>query len=157
MLNVDYGAHDGDFEHVTLQFARRDDGRVYLARAYFGAHTTSEGVWRAPDAIEWHRDRPVAYVAYGSHGNYPHSGVYVRMFGVVSDYCDCGTLWEPSRVVVVNNASESWHRYTGRFNISPLKSTLRSKTWGDPHPETNKSTTPLERALYLYPENFDTY
>lgn len=163
-LHVNYGAHDGDFEHVTLQFERRPNGHIRLARMYFGAHTSQEGVWRTPQDIQWPRKgagqlpRPYVYVAHGSHANYPHEGIFVRLLGIVNDYCDRGTLWDPLRVIVLNDAADTWHRYTGRFSMRSPGSgnTLRAKTWGDPHPETNVSTSAIERMFYLYPDNFGT-
>jgi hypothetical protein len=153
-IDVNYGAHYADFEHITLRFARNShNGKIRLTKLYFGAHTTVEGVWKKPHEVEWHGTKPVAYVAFGGHGNYPHVGVYLRVFGFGNDYCQRGQLWTP-RVIILNGLNVTWTTYRGRFaNRGDEIATLYSKTTGDPKPETNRSTSFLQRLFYLYPDN----
>ena len=49
-LDVKYGEHDGDIEHITIRFWKRDgllpkQGMSNLGRIYYGAHTSLEGMW----------------------------------------------------------------------------------------------------------------
>lgn len=151
-LDVSYGEHYIDLEHITLRFARAGAGGVALDRVYFAAHTRQEGVWARPADIEWIDGHPVAYVAYGGHGAYPRPGVYPRIFGLASDFCGAGRLWRP-RVVVVNGAE----RGRGAPRGPPLPgdpfAKLRAMTLGAPGAETNRSTSFVRRLMYLYPEN----
>ena len=153
-LDVRYGEHYQDFEHITLRFARRTGGSVSLVGIYFAAHTSHEGVWRAPGEVSWLGGHPVAYVAYGSHGSYPKPGTYLRIFGLASDFCRAGRLWRP-RVVLLNGARREWERGAahGLFLAGDPLRRLYDKTLGDPGPETNESTSFVRRLMYLYPDN----
>lgn len=157
-LDLNYGAHYADFEHVTLRFVRTGgDRKVALEKLYYSAHTTVEGMWRTPREVEWRERRPVAYVAFGSHGNYPSVGIWKRIFGFANDFCARGTLWKPERIVLVNNVSSDvsseWRKYEGQYSSGNEVATLYSKTLGDAKPETERSTNSAERFFYLYPEN----
>lgn len=156
-LDVNYGEHDGDIEHVTLRFSKsdgmlRNQTSSVLTGIYYGAHTTVEGIWVKPDQIEWQDEHPVSYVALDGHGNYPHAGIYPRIFGFASDYCDRGQLWKPSKVVIINDNPDSWHRYQGRYTVANEIENILSKTVGNQSAETNVSTNIFNRLFYLYPE-----
>ena len=102
--------------------------------------------------VEYIGNHPLVYAALDGHGNYPHAGIYSRIFGFANDYCDRGELWKPERVVIINDQITDWHRYQGRYTVKNEISTILSKTTGDPLAETNISTDPLKRLFYLYPE-----
>ena len=156
-LDVKYGEHDTDIEHLTLRFQKHpgqlaNQSQSKLTDIYYAAHTNLEGMWHKPDQIEWEGSHPISYSALDGHGSYPHMGVYPRIFGFASDYCDRGTLWKPSRVVIINDQLEAWHQYQGRYAVNNEIQTILGKTVGDSSAETNVSTNPFNRFFYLYPE-----
>ena len=149
-----YGEHYSDFEHITMRFVKNKIGKLDLSKIYYGAHTTVEGVWKEPDQIEWIKNSPVSYIALHGHGNYPHSGIYPRIFGLGTDYCQQGFLWKPENIIYINTKNRSWYNYIGRFSKENEYSTLWEKTWGEKKPETNISTNPFSRFFYLYFDNY---
>jgi hypothetical protein len=156
-LDVKYGEHDGDIEHLTLRFSKTNgllpkQTMSNLECIYYGAHTTHEGVWISPKEVEYVGSHPIAYAALDGHGNYPHAGIYSRIFGFANDYCNRGELWKPDQVVIINDQTANWHSYEGRYTVKNEIATILSKTTADPSEETNSSTDPLKRFFYLYPD-----
>ncbi len=162
-LDVNYGEHYGDLEHITLQFTNTTDTNdkykrnvVKLKKIYLAAHTSMEGEWLEPDQIKWKGKRPVIYSALNGHGSYPSVGSYYRIYGFANDYCNQGTLWDPKEILLLNNNRDEWHRYQGDYNfrgeLDNNVKNLFSMTTGNPLPETNTSTNPVNRFFYFYPE-----
>ena len=153
-FNYKYGEHYSDFEHITMRFVKNKMGKLVLSKIYYGAHTKVEGVWKYPDEIEWKTNRPISYVALHGHGNYPHSGIYPRILGLGTDYCQQGFLWTPKKIIYINTKNSSWHNYIGKYSKNNEYTTLWKKTWGDKNAETNISTNPVRRFFYLYYDNY---
>jgi hypothetical protein len=117
------GAHYADFEHVTIELNAQNSPQ----RIYFAAHGYNWGAWRDWDSIELHDNRPVVYVARGSHASYWAPGVYWRIFGLANDLCDSGTEWDPNTVVVLNN--QPYLEYRGTWGFNKIRGPNRNKWW----------------------------
>ena len=158
-LDINYGDHYGDLEHMTLRFTNQTNqsGRniIKLDKIYLAAHTESEGEWLSPNQVKWKGSRPIIYSALNGHGSYSKMGCYNRIYGFANDYCNQGTLWDPSEILILNDNKEEWHRYRGDYSIgiqmdSNIKN-LFSMTIGNKKTETNITTTSVKRFFYMYP------
>lgn len=76
------GYHPHDIEYVSVY---SHDGQSELV--YFAAHSRGQGFWVPWEKCEFSEGHLVVYVARNSHACYPHSGVYVRVFGMANDVC----------------------------------------------------------------------
>lgn len=79
-------AHEGDWEHITIEFSGNQPNRVFMA-----AHD-KEGKWYSTGEIQWSNDsgssigslstsrtHPIVYSAKGSHASYPEAKTYWRI------------------------------------------------------------------------------
>ncbi|KAJ3162382.1 hypothetical protein HDU86_004862 [Geranomyces michiganensis] len=79
-----YGNHVGDWEYVSVRFSSSGEPLAM----YFSEHDTGTALqW---SAVQKTGDRPIVYVARGSHANYPNNGndgkhPYKLPFGILSD------------------------------------------------------------------------
>ncbi|KIO29042.1 hypothetical protein M407DRAFT_228697 [Tulasnella calospora MUT 4182] len=123
VVYTNFGNHVGDWEHSMIRFK---DGKPIAI--HLSAH--SEGHSFSWDIMEKMGDRPVGYVARGSHANYAKPGdkAYskVPIFGPV-DHADKGLLWDPSLKYV----AAKFDPPTGTF--TPMKA---------PHPTTTTTAAP---------------
>ena len=107
------GAHDADIERVTLEV---DPDTLKVERIFFGAHGQGNGRWIDWDKAEKYENtnRPIVYVARGSHACYPEEGYYIRFAGAANDRCNKGYSWNIQNYqLLVNKLDESG-------NINPL-------------------------------------
>ncbi|KAI8908644.1 hypothetical protein DFJ77DRAFT_125363 [Powellomyces hirtus] len=85
VLGRHYGSHVGDWESVTIRFAKAGTP----SQMWYSQHSGGEAV--AFSAVEKTRDgKPIVYVARGSHANYINNGVngdhpYALPFGILKD------------------------------------------------------------------------
>lgn len=77
--------HEGDWEHLNVKL----DAAENVVTVYFSAHNSLNA--QSPWNVTWHGTHPVAWVADGSHANYPTEG---SCNGAVSEGLDtsCWTL-----------------------------------------------------------------
>ncbi|DBB18049.1 TPA: hypothetical protein ACH3X3_003041 [Trebouxia sp. C0006] len=93
------GAHDGDWEHVTLRLTP-DAGQVL--GIYYSAHRHRDGRWvSANDMPRTPDGRPLSYVALNGHGSYPRAGFIPRIFLAFNDRTGQGQVWDPKECVLV--------------------------------------------------------
>lgn len=77
------GWHEHDVEYITLIHGTEDRMKVV-----FSQHTSREASvldWK--DCEKTPAGDLIVYVARNSHANYPHAGIYWRIFGFGNDYC----------------------------------------------------------------------
>lgn len=100
------GGHPGDWEHFTLRFLTYEkDGKTYMrpVKSAFAAHTFAEiATW---EELEMYDDTHCTiYCAAGTHGLYPHPGIYTYMNFILvklQDKCSAGQtwdLWQPGKL-----------------------------------------------------------
>lgn len=87
----DLGYHQFDSEHVSIYLDENDTKKGPIIHSmYFSAHSHEQGQWKSRTEIEYmdeKQQRPVVYVAKGSHAMYPNGGTQWRIFGVANDKC----------------------------------------------------------------------
>lgn len=94
------GAHDGDWEHLTVRL----QAPAYDCQGvWFNAHRPWDGCWVPAHEVERTAEgRPIAYVALHGHGTYPHAGIIRRAMLFANDQCSaCGPEWKPKRCVLL--------------------------------------------------------
>ena len=125
------GEHWCDIEHQTLEL----DADLKPVRLYYAAHGGENGVWVAWDDVEKSGDRPVVYVAKGSHASYPKAGYWFRLFGAANDQTARGFLWDPALEPIYDAGQDGydpdtmgwvrWNRDMGDGHVGAL----RTKAW----------------------------
>jgi Vacuolar protein sorting-associated protein 62 len=132
------GAHEGDWEHITIQFngvaALTDKGDIAapktkgdIAQIFFSRHTETVWIANEKDKIEFEGNRPVIFSARHTHANYstPYEGPI--------DKAHRGERWEtwvgfkPLELLEDNPAAEveergfvrhPWNRFNGNWGGS---------------------------------------
>ena len=144
------GAHDGDWEHVTVRVDKSSD---VISHIYYGAHGWRDGVWRAAGEFEADKSRPVVYVARGSHATYPQAGRWLRIWAGANDLCERGWRWDADKTLLLH-LSESgrdeedkevgWLRYSGWWEYEGINSVHQQQWW---YREPLTSNTVLRRCF----------
>lgn len=101
MLGKEKGAHDGDWEHVTVRCCP-DSGE--LIAAYYSAHRHGDGTWVPAERVPLDNDtgRVLAFCALNGHGMYPKPRCNLRVFGLANDRTSSvGRRWSSRRCIVV--------------------------------------------------------
>lgn len=135
-LSFGLGTHEGDWEMVQLRMdvaAGRPDIAVYAQHRY--------GEERAWDAVEKLGERPVVYVARGSHASYFEAG-----FHQTEAWYDLADgkrrMKDRPRLEVLGDDAPAWPLWTGR--------------WGDTLPrdglESNSPTGPGAKKQWTRPD-----
>ena len=144
------GAHDGDWEHVTVRVAKSSD---HISHIYYGAHGWRDGVWKAAGEFETDKGRPVVYVAKGSHACYPHAGRWLRIWAGANDLCARGWRWDADRTLLLHLSGSgtdeqdkevSWLRYSGWWEFEGINSVHQQQWW---YREPLTSNTVLRRCF----------
>ena len=147
------GAHDGDWEHVTM---RVDKHSQRVSHIYYGAHGWRDGVWRAAGEFETDGERPVVYVARGSHACYPHAGRWLRIWAGANDLCERGHRWDASRTLLLHLSASggeaedrevAWLRYSGWWEYEGINSVHQQQWW---YREPTTSNTVLRRCFFSF-------
>jgi MYXO-CTERM domain-containing protein len=127
------GRHAGDWELVQY----REDG----SEAVYAQHSGAERCGRRD--IEFRGERPVVYVANGSHAAYFHAGVRDRTWPDPNDEADGRGAIQRPIAVSVSEAAPPWMRYRGRWGgaragwfppeqSSPRGPAFQGERWDDP-------------------------
>lgn len=98
------GAHDGDWEHVTVR-CHPETGD--LQGVWYNRHFNKEGEWVPARAvpIDQATGRIIVYVAKGGHGVYEQPQIKKRVFGIANDAAsDEGVIWRPRRCLLCKPA-----------------------------------------------------
>ena len=144
------GAHDGDWEHITVRVDKSSDR---ISHIYYGAHGWRDGVWRAAGEFETDDGRPVVYIAKGSHACYPNAGRWLRIWAGANDLCERGWRWDADRTLLLHFSSTgtdvedkdiSWLRYSGWWEYEGINTPHQQQWW---YREPLTSNTVLRRCF----------
>lgn len=80
--NTSLGYHPIDVEILRILF---DIDTGIPKFVFFSAHA-QEGIWVPFNNCEFVNNKLIVYVALGSHAIKPHSGIFLRIFGLASDH-----------------------------------------------------------------------
>ena len=151
------GAHDGDWEHVTMRVDKATDR---ISHIYYGAHGWRDGVWRAAGEFETDKSRPVVYIAKGSHATYPHAGRWLRIWAGANDLCERGWRWDADRTLLLHMSATGgdeedkevgWLRYGGWWEYEGISSPPQQQWW---YREPLTSNTVLRRCFTSFVRPF---
>jgi Vacuolar protein sorting-associated protein 62 len=95
------GAHDGDWEHMTV----RCDMRGRLIAVYYSAHRYPDGTWVPAHncPIDRETNRLIGFVSLNGHGIYPTTGVQPRVFLAANDITSmAGRRWASRECIVLD-------------------------------------------------------
>lgn len=101
ILGRQQGAHDGDWEHITV---RADPHTGHLIAVYYSAHRHGDGSWVPADRVPVDHDtgRLLAFCARNGHGMHPAAGRHLRVFGLANDVTsNVGRRWSSRKCIIV--------------------------------------------------------
>jgi hypothetical protein len=112
---LEFGDHVGDWEHVMIRFTNSAPSAMW-----FSQHSGGEAfTWSAVQKYSANSNRPVVYVANGTHANYATTGVHDHTIpgvnlpaGPLEDHTDAGVLWDP---IATTPYEYSYDNSTGTF------------------------------------------
>ncbi len=118
------GAHEGDWERITVIYSKSQDKAV---RVYMASHD-AEGRYYSPRQITWIDDHPIVYSAVGSHASYSKAGTFYR--GILpADHTNQGTpieTWTLDNYVIEN--CDTW----GCLDVAGVPNFIKySGFWGE--------------------------
>ncbi|CAN8098306.1 unnamed protein product [Discula destructiva] len=126
VLDIEFDLHIGDWEHVMIRFVNSDPYAIYLSEHSAG----SAYYW---DVMDFTGDRPITYVANGSHANYATVGsqAYSIGLGLVTDVTDAGYAWDMTqnyRGYWYDNASGTFSA-AGGASVGGTQQAGETTTW----------------------------
>ena len=121
-----------DWEHNMVRFQNGEPTEVWFSQHGFGEAFTY-------DCLEKQGLRPVTYSGNGSHANYAINGTHDHTIpnvnlpgaGVLTDYTDQGTLWDPLLGAYFYSYDASANTYTAYDSSYPTAWLQYLGTWGD--------------------------
>lgn len=130
---LEFGDHVGDWEHTMVRFSNGVPQAVWYSQHSSGQAFTYSAVEKFNSG-----DRPVFYIANGSHANYAIAGDHDHTIpglnlpgGPLEDHTNQGTLWDPlnnAYLYSYDNSTGVFASYTGSDPLAWLSFTGR---WGD--------------------------
>jgi hypothetical protein len=112
------GAHEGDWEHITV---RLDNDLRTVKKVFYAAHE-AEGRWVKKSNLRFVNDtHPVVYIARFGHAAYPRPGLKPRGMLPADRTAGGGVVWKTwdhINVVADDNGPRDgfdWLRYSGRW------------------------------------------
>lgn len=144
------GSHYADKEHITVHVRYNSIIRdTEIVRIYYSRH--SGGVWLDPnsssnnpdDIIQFNDSHPVVYSAYHSHASYNNDLTnHYRFWCFVKDPCDKGYLWNPKRLIVLEdnnskNKDTQWINFRGDLGNGHVANLPDNNWWVNPDKEGN--------------------
>jgi hypothetical protein len=98
--------HVWDLEFVTVRVKKSNETFVQM---FFSAHGAGGWYKKEKNGVRFEEERPVVFIAKGSHSNWPTGGKHLRMLGFGNDYCaddeepiENQRIFKPSVVVLTN-------------------------------------------------------
>lgn len=124
--------HVGDWEHNMIRFQNGTPIQVWFSQHGFGEAFTY-------DCLEKQGVRPVTYSGNGSHANYAINGSHDHTIpnvnlpgaGILTDYTDQGTLWDPLLGAYFYSYDASANTYTAYDSSYPTAWLQYLGAWGD--------------------------
>ncbi|PSR99156.1 hypothetical protein BD289DRAFT_58182 [Coniella lustricola] len=117
VIGLEFDLHVGDWEHSMTRFV---DGVPYAI--YLSEHSAGSAYyWDVMDFSTQDANRPITYVANGSHANYATAGTqeYTIALGIVTDVTDAGYAWD-----ITQNYRGYWYNTsTATFSLATGNST----------------------------------
>ncbi|PGH26640.1 hypothetical protein AJ80_01585 [Polytolypa hystricis UAMH7299] len=131
VLGLEFGHHVGDWEHNMIRFVNGAPQAVWYSQHATGQAFTYK-------ATEKQGDRPIGYVANGTHAVYATPGTHDHTIpnfnlpaGFLEDETDRGILWDP----LFNAYHFSYDTATGKFtpydSNTPVQWLYFEGRWGD--------------------------
>jgi hypothetical protein len=149
------GAHEGDWEHVTVRVKNwRVAEEAEIVGVFYAAHTSSEGTWviRRSDTpthgayVLVKSTHPLVFSAWHTHASYECSGTQTRYLGFANDHCSSGLPWSPAGAVELASVdldvylpgdeqavNEEWLAFAGKWGAgdgAPVGPSQK-KVWND--------------------------
>lgn len=122
------GAHQSDFEHISIYVDKRTQK---MTRLYFSAHGNADGQWVDADKVQLYQNKqPIVYSAYHSHAHYVEPGCVPRVFGCANDFTedqDTGRIWASSNLQLINENFPAWQGYVGGLGFPDSGDVPRNK------------------------------
>ncbi|KIY01533.1 uncharacterized protein Z520_03085 [Fonsecaea multimorphosa CBS 102226] len=95
--SLEFGDHVGDWEHTMVRFVNGAPQAMW-----FSQHTSGEAFTYSAVQKYNNGDRPVVYIANGTHANYAIPGTHDHTIpglnspiGPLEDHTDAGVFWDP--------------------------------------------------------------
>jgi hypothetical protein len=104
--NLSGSGHEGDWEHISI---RLSDKNVPKEVEYSFHHDKCTLLW--DDVPKFNGDRPIVWLALGSHGAYPPRA-QTAVIGGHADLINEGSLWD-GRTNLVRLSNYTWYGYEG--------------------------------------------
>jgi hypothetical protein len=139
-LAFGFGTHEGDWEMIQLRMGDGDEPDVAVYAAHTGAQRRA---WADVERLASDRDRPVVYVARGSHSAYFEPGFHPT--DAWYDIADGKRAAPRLALETVDDAAHAWLRWPG--------------FWGDTKPsdgnlvESYSPTGPGSRTVWRNPDS----
>lgn len=143
------GEHLADIEHITIEL----DIYNTPLRYYYASHGKKEGTWYQPSEIEFENDRPVIYVARGTHASYNKPAIFPRFFGFTKDETNKGYRWEPDYQIINYpddpnfSFNSSWFFYPGRWGDQGIRGVVK-QDWFSELPMISKSRVTFQKPTW---------
>lgn len=100
--------HEGDWEHIAIRL----DGNVPKEVEFSYHHEKCTQPW--PDAPKLNGNRPIVWLAKGSHGSYPAGATQTYGQQGLPDLIREGPLWD-ARTNLVRLSDYAWYPYKGSW------------------------------------------
>ncbi|OAP57611.1 hypothetical protein AYL99_08349 [Fonsecaea erecta] len=130
---LEFGDHVGDWEHTMVRFVNGAPTAMW-----FSQHSSGEAFSYSALQKYNNGERPIVYVANGTHANYAIPGVHDHtipnfntLAGPLEDHTDAGLLWDPlvnAYVYSFDNSTGVFTAYNGQDPTAWLDFAGR---WGD--------------------------
>ena len=131
LLGQEVGDHVGDWEHNMIRFQNGVPSQVWYSQ-----HNNGEAFTYS--CLEKQGVRPVAYSANGSHAVYAITGKHDHTIpdlnlpnGLLDDYTDQGTLWDPTLSAYTYSYDVTTNTYTAYDSSTPVNWLYFIGKWGD--------------------------
>ena len=137
---VNAGNHVGDWEHTMVRFV---DGVPQAI--WYSQHASGEAFEYGATKKYDGGDRPVVYVAEGTHANYATPGTHAHDIpghntdeGLLEDHTDSGALWDPVQSAYFYSYDVADKSFTS-YGDAPVNWLYFTGHWGDDKiPENDK-------------------
>lgn len=117
-----HGNHDADLEHITVRVNKKYEK---IEKIYFGAHGYNDGIVVSSNRLETSQDRPIIYIAKGSHAIYPTNEIFFRFCCFGNDYTEKGKMILEYHLEELTKDS-LLVKYTGKLGPNTASLTLQS-------------------------------
>jgi hypothetical protein len=158
VLGFQLGAHDCDFEHITVRVCKVNRCILYI---WFGSHAYRDGYWREASQCKFlpGTNHPLVFVANHSHAIYSSPGVIKRIFGFANDHTakdiESAIEWNPNTIILLqppsNPSYPEWTSYNGNWCIDGIASPHNQQWWLK---EPRTSNTWLRRCFFSFIPKF---